>query len=675
MLKSLLRLWLAVFLIVLASAALLLMDRKPPRGSSEPAGAGSDRAAKVRSVALFQNISQATIDEGARGVLAGLAEAGYEEGTTLRVHRYCAEGDTATSHMMARAIVGGDDELIVTLSTPSLQAVAGANRETRRPHVFGMVSDPVGAGVGIAADDPMKHPPYLVGLGTMQPVAETFRMARRLSPKVAKVGVAWNPSESNSEAGMRLARAVCKELGITLLEASVDSSTAVREAVASLVGQGAEAIWVGGDNTVLSSLEAAIVPARSRGVPVFTSIPGSAARGTLFDLGADYFRVGKSVGRLAGRVLDGESPSAMPIHYEVPPELWINRVALATLAGGWSIPPEVDAQADVVVEQRGPVRRHARQEERPSGRRPSRTWKVGLACYSESPVLDELVAGVQRSLKESGLVDGRDYTMSYRNAQGDIGTLNMMIDALNGDDTDLIIAIGTVTLQATVRKVDRKPVVFAGVLDPVAAGAGKSDSDHRPNVTGVSLSLPYAEMARTVRQLMPNARRVGTLFATSEVNSVLARQRFVEPLRAEGLELVSLPVDGPAEVPDAAASLCQSGVDVICQISDALTNASFPAIARAAATARRPLFTFAPTQVKLGAVLAVGADFAENGRDAGRLAAEVIRGHDPAKIPFRVTTRAARAVNLETARQCGIAIPESWIKTADEVLPARPGTR
>ena len=90
---------------------------------------------------------------------------------------------------------------MITLSTPSLQAMAGANRDAKRLHVFGMVRDPVGAGVGISRDDPMKHPPYMVGLGTMQPVAEGFRMARRLDPRLAKVGVAWNPSESNSEAG------------------------------------------------------------------------------------------------------------------------------------------------------------------------------------------------------------------------------------------------------------------------------------------------------------------------------------------------------------------------------------------------------------------------------------------------------------------------------------------
>ncbi len=110
---------------------------------------------------------------------------------------------------------------------------------------------------------------------------------------------------------------------------------------------------------MLSSLDAVIGPARAARVAVFTSIPGCAERGALFDLGADYHRVGMSIGRLAGRVLDGESPADMPILYEVPPELWINRVALKPLGGDWSFPAEIDAKADVVVEKDGPVRRRA----------------------------------------------------------------------------------------------------------------------------------------------------------------------------------------------------------------------------------------------------------------------------------------------------------------------------
>jgi ABC-type uncharacterized transport system substrate-binding protein len=424
---------------------------------------------------------------------------------------------------------------------------------------------------------------------------------------------------------------------------------------------------------VLASLDAVIGPARAAGVPVFTSIPGSAARGTLFDLGADYYRVGESVGRLAGRVLGGESPAGMPILYEVPPELWLNRVTLATLSGGWSFPPEVVAEADVVVEEKGPVRRRPREEV--AARGPSRTWKVGLAAYSESAILEELIEGYRRGLKESGLVEGRDYMTLYRNAQGDIATLNTLFDELNGNETDLVVSISTPALQAALRKVDRKPVVFSGVLDPFVAGAGKTDSDHRPGVTGVYLSYPYAGMAQAVREVLPGARRVGTLFAPGEVNSALARQQFEGPLKKEGLELVSLPVNGPTDVSDAALTLCQSGIDVVCQIADSLSNASFPAIVRACATAKTPLFTFSPTHVKRGAVLGVGSDFAENGREAGLLVAEVIRGKDPSRTPFHASTKVLRTVNLDTARSLGLSIPAAWVEAADEVLPARPGTR
>lgn len=304
----------------------------------------------------------------------------------------------------------------------------------------------------------------------------------------------------------------------------------------------------------------------------------------------------------------------------------------------------------------------------------SRTWKIGLAGYSESPLLEEVLEGLRRGLGESGLVEGKDYTTTYRNAQGDIATLNAVLDEFNGNEIELVVTVSTPTLQAALRKLDRKPLVFAGVLDPIAAGAGKSDSDHRPNVTGAYLALPYGAMARTVREVLPRARRVGTLFTPGEVNSVLARQRFEEPLKGEGLELVSLPVNGPSEVSDAALTLCQSGVDVVSQIGDNLTNASFPAIARACEMARMPLFTFSPKFVEAGAVLGLGTDFAENGRDAGRLVAEVIRGKDPSLILFQPTTRTRRSVNLDNARRLGVSVPPDWVKTADEVIPVRTGT-
>ena len=465
------------------------------------------------------------MEEAAKGAIAALAAAGYRDGTTIKLHRFNAEGDAGTSSTIARELAGGKFDLIVTLSTASLHAVAGADRDAKVPHVFGVVSDPVAAGVGIAPDDPMKHPPYLVGIGTMQPVGEAFRMAKKLAPRLAKVGVAWNPSEANSQACTKIARTVCGELKLELLEANVDNSAGIREAVASLIGRGAEAIWIGGDATVLASVDSVIGPARSAGIPVFSNIPGCSASATLFDLGADFYQVGGKTGELAGRVLGGESPASMPILYELPSELWINPIALQRIKTGWSFPKDVEARADVIVEQKGPVRLHPRAEFAKAATgtaRRSRLCKIGLISVADAKVVDEAFTGLRQGLKEAGLMDGRDFRINYRNAQGDIATLNSICDDMSGNDTAFVIAFTTTALQAALRKIDRKPLLFGLVLDPFTAGAGKSDTDHRANVTGVYLAFPYAEVARTIRQVMPRAHAVGTLFSPGELNSVIA---------------------------------------------------------------------------------------------------------------------------------------------------------
>jgi ABC-type uncharacterized transport system substrate-binding protein len=230
-------------------------------------------------------------------------------------------------------------------------------------------------------------------------------------------------------------------------------------------------------------------------------------------------------------------------------------------------------------------------------------------------------------------------------------------------------------LQSAIRKIDRKPIVFAIVLDPLACGAGKSATDHRPNVTGVYLDFPYAEVASTIREVLPRARRVGSLFTPNELNSVIARQRFDDALKAQGLVLESKPANAASEVGDAAFALCQSKIDVFCQLSDAMCAGSFPAISRACESTKVPLFAFAPAMVKLGAILSCGSDYADNGRDAGLLMAEIIRGKDPSATPFRASKKALRTVNLDTARRYSIAIPESWLKKADVIFPAGPSGR
>jgi putative ABC transport system substrate-binding protein len=234
--------------------------------------------------------------------------------------------------------------------------VATANDRGRLKHVFAAVADPFSAGMGLDRADPLVHPPHMVGYGSLAPVNATFQIARRINPRLARVGVAHNPSESNSRRFMELARASCKALGIELLEAPVENSSGVIEAVQSTIGRGAEAIFVPGDTTVISAVESVIATAAKSGIPVFTVNPGKPDRGTLFDIGFNFREVGLVAGRLAADLLAGTDPKTVPIRettHEIPPYLVLNVAVDAAAPDRWQAPEDLKKQARYLIDQAG----------------------------------------------------------------------------------------------------------------------------------------------------------------------------------------------------------------------------------------------------------------------------------------------------------------------------------
>ena len=332
-----------VLLLSGASALLLATDR-----------AGGTR--QVPAVAVLQQVSTTLLDDAVSGMIAGLAERGYVDGKTVTIRRYNAEGDLAQANAIAREIAGGPFDLALTSSTPSLQALATANDRGQILHVFSAVADPFSAGVGFERGDPLVHPRHLVGYGSLAPVDATFRMARAINPRLKKVGVAHNPSESNSRRFMELARASCKARGIVLLEAAVENSSGVIEAIQATLSRGAEAVFVPGDTTVSSVIDSIVATAAKAGVPVFTVVPGKPDRGTLFDVGFDFREVGLLAGRLAGDLLGGKDPATVPIgetSREIPPRLTVNLAAPGYDRSRWRVPDELVRQATIVIDDAG----------------------------------------------------------------------------------------------------------------------------------------------------------------------------------------------------------------------------------------------------------------------------------------------------------------------------------
>jgi putative ABC transport system substrate-binding protein len=337
------RLILGVLLIVAASSALLLSDL----------GRRTSKAHSVPRVGLLQHASTMLLDEGTRGAIDALAEHGFLDGKTIVIEQFNAHGDITVGNSIAAEMVQARYDLLLTMSTLSLQAVANANRRGKTVQVFGLVADPAVAGVGISWEDPLKHPVNLVGYGSFLPVQDAFAIAREMLPELKRVGVAWNPAEANSQAFVENAREYCQKVGIELLEANVENSNSVLESEESLVSRGAEVLWIGGDVTVSVAADSVIAVGRKARIPVFSITPGKPDRGTLFDYGADFYQIGRQTGALAADILRGADPTKIPIKNEVPISFVVNTTALRGLRQRWQISKKVLERANTVVDEAG----------------------------------------------------------------------------------------------------------------------------------------------------------------------------------------------------------------------------------------------------------------------------------------------------------------------------------
>jgi ABC-type uncharacterized transport system substrate-binding protein len=277
------RLSLSIFLIILACSILLISDLNQRKKSDS----------SIPTIAILQYSSHTFLDDGVEGILDGLEEKGFRDGTNISIRHFNSEADLPTTNAIAKEITSGKYDYALTVSTVALQAVANANKQGKVVQIFGVVTDPFIAGVGLDKEKPYDHPRHLVGYGSFLPVVKLIKIAKQLYPDLESIGLAWNAAEANSEAYTLLARKFTKQQELELVEVIVDSSTAVYEAVNSLVSRGVDMILVTGDNTVGLALDS-VVDAADRGkIPVLTLIPTSPNKGTFIDLGADFYQVGK----------------------------------------------------------------------------------------------------------------------------------------------------------------------------------------------------------------------------------------------------------------------------------------------------------------------------------------------------------------------------------------------
>ena len=682
MLARVRRLLLGLVLIALASAALVLTDRS---GVSRAGGGAAGGGVAPKRIAILQISSIDSMTVARDGLVEHLAAAGYRttpaEGAPAgaglsTIDLFNAEGDMGTLGQMAAQIVGAAEpyDLVVTLSTPATQSMMRANKRGI-PHVFGLVASPPSIGIPLGPwEEGSTRPPNIAGFGTMQPVRETFDLMRACAPSVRRVGTVWNPAEPNAEASIKAGRDACAQLGLELVEANGANVNEVVGAADVVLSRGVDCFWILADTNVIAAAKPLVERCRKAGVPVVTNFPTMAELGAAINNGADYRAMGSATAAIAELVLGGAAPRDLPCENFVPVALRIN---IAGVPASWRVPETVLARAERVIRADGTVdERAVAKELMPPGVRAmharatlprgagGRVPVVSVITYNRTPNFEETYEGFRAELARLGYEDGRTIKVELRDAQLDAGTLNTIVAAVANERPDAVVPFTTPALQATVRRIKDTPVVFGLVAAAVAAGAGTSLTDHQPNVTGVQTTLDGAGMIRVVKEVLPNLRKAGTVFAPSEANSVFFRSKFEKLLAAEGIELVAAAADRPTELPEAADSLAAQGVEAILQIADNSSATGFPTIVKSADRANLPVFAFTPGAMRQGATLSLALDYRDLGAMSAQVLDRVLRGESTATIPFIDPENSILWVNPERMKRFGIPMPEATFRNA-----------
>jgi ABC-type uncharacterized transport system substrate-binding protein len=555
--------------------------------------------------------------------------------------------------------------MLIVISTLALQAAL--QRAQGRPIVFAQVTDPVKAGAGRSNTD---HLPNVTGSSPLSDHEQMINVIRQSLPSVRHIGTLFDPSEDNAVIQKDALVAAAQKAGIDVKALGINGAAELADAALALSTSGIEAVCQISDNLTSAGFPSLVQAAQRAKLPLFAYQTAQAQAGAVVAVARDFAEAGKVAGAMAARIMRGEAPSSIPFQPVSTSRLIVNLPAAQAI--DLTLPAALVAQADAVIDATGfhektPAPTVATAKGRALAPL-TKKWNVNLVEYNNVSDVEEAEHGVLTGLREAGLVEGRDYEITIRNAQGEMGTVNSLIDASITAGADMLITLSTPTLQVALQRARTLPIVFTYVASGVAAGAGRTDEDHLPNVTGVYLGAAYGELLTLIRQNFPSIRTMGTLFVPSESNSVLHKDILTEEARKVGINIVTVAANTSGEVPDAALSLCSQPIDALCQIPGNLTAASFPSIIQAAKRTKLPIFAFQSSQARSGALLVLARDYGDGGREAGLMAARIMRGENPASIPFERVKRTKLIVNLEAARAHKLTLRPALIQQADEVI-------
>jgi len=298
--------------------------------------------------------------------------------------------------------------------------------------------------------------------------------------------------------------------------------------------------------------------------------------------------------------------------------------------------------------------------------------RVGLLLpgSSSDPLVQPYLDVLRRGLRELGYVEGQSITIEYRWAEGKYERLPDLASELVRLKVDVIVAVGTVVVQAAKQTTQTIPIVMTNVDDPVATGLVASMARPGGNITGLSLMSHelVGKQLGLLREVVPKVSRVAVLWNPANPANAHQLREAEVAASALGVRLQPLEAQRPSEIDRAFAAMTRERMGALLVLLDSMLLVQRERIADLAAKNRLPTVYGLRWHAEAGGLMAYGANLLDMVRRIAGFVDRILKGAKPADLPVEQPTNFELVINLKTAKALGLTIPPALLGRADEVI-------
>jgi putative tryptophan/tyrosine transport system substrate-binding protein len=274
-------------------------------------------------------------------------------------------------------------------------------------------------------------------------------------------------------------------------------------------------------------------------------------------------------------------------------------------------------------------------------------------------------------LRDLGYLEDKNVLIERRYAEGRLDRMPAFVNDLVQQKVDVLVAVNNVVIRAAKEATKTIPIVMISSVDPVAAGYVESFAHPGRNITGLAwLNRDIsAKRVELLKELLPKMSRIGILWDADGPGPAIAIKEYTAAAQGFKLELHSLEVRGPT--PDLAVAFRAAKtarLDALIVVGNPLLRERAKQVFDLATKNRLPSMTEGGPYVDAGGLISYGANLADLHRRAAEYVVEVLKGARPGDLPVKLASKFEIFINLNTAEQLGLVIPQHVLVQADKVI-------